>query len=131
MKQEQNLHGMEWGTALQKCIPEVPICIPCAETLLRQTYGAVDPQPKVLQYLQGKYGHGRETIGFVIDTPALLQAARAAGHRNATRAAKVMIPPSDGEVDGMGMCTECATACHKTKRLLAAVARGEPGIEVV
>ena len=67
----------------------------------------------------------------ILDTPALLQAARKAGYGQATRAAQLVVPPSDGEVDGIGMCTECATALHKTRRLAAALARGESGIEVV
>ena len=109
-------------------MPEVPICIPCAEELLRQTYGAVDPLPKVIEYTATVYPEGRKTIGFIIETPALLQAARAAGHSRATRPAMIAVPPSDGEVDGMGLCSDCATAYHKSKRL---VAQGKPGIEIV
>ena len=89
-----------------------------------QTYGAVDAAPTTGLYLRGTYPGGRETIAFVLHTPALLQAARKAGHWKATRAAQLLVPPSDGEVDGIGMCTECATAYTKTKRLTAGRAGG-------
>ena len=121
----------KWGNALQACMPDVPICIPCAEELLMQTYGAVDPAPRVLQYTATKYTDGRDSIAFVLDTPALLKAARAAGHWQATRASKLVVPPSDGELDGMNMCNECATALRKTRRLLEGLTRGESGVEVV
>ena len=59
------------------------------------------------------------------------EAARASGHHAATRAAITVLPPSDGEVDGIGMYTKCATAYHKTKRRGAKLARGESGFEIV
>ena len=121
----------EWGNALQACLPDVPICIPCAEELLMQTYGAVDPAPRVLQYTATKYTDGRDSIAFVLDTPALLKAARAAGHRQATQASKLVVPPSDGEFGGMNMCSECATALRKIRRILKGLSRGETGVEVV
>ena len=74
---------------------------------------------------------GQESIAFILDTPALLAAARAAGYAEATRATTIVTPPSDGEVDGIGMCSECATAVHKAKRVGAAAARGELTIEII
>ena len=109
-------------------MPDVPICIPCAEELLTRTYGAANAPQSAIQYMPAPYPEDRLTIGFILNTPALLQAARAAGYEEARRPAMVAVPPSDGEVDGLHLCSECATAYHKAKRALA---EGKPGIEIV